>query len=191
MEQNKEEVAGRYTFRLSRQEDVPRIMEIFEEAKSIMRENGNLTQWVDGYPSEGVLLEDIALGNSYVVIDPTSKSIVGTFACIAGEEPTYRTIYEGQCLDDSLPYVTIHRLASTAASHGVAYTVFDFVLSEFYHTASHISNHASPISIRIDTHRDNTIMRHLLLAYGFSYCGIIYLNSGAERLAYQCLLQQP
>jgi hypothetical protein len=42
-------------------------------------------------------------------------------------------------------------------------------------------------NIRIDTHRDNYIMRHCILSYGFRYCGIIYLASGDDRLAYQFL----
>jgi hypothetical protein len=29
------------------------------------------------------------------------------------------------------------------------------------------------------------IMRHNILKHGFTYCGIIYLLSGDERLAYQ------
>jgi RimJ/RimL family protein N-acetyltransferase len=40
-------------------------------------------------------------------------------------------------------------------------------------------------NIRIDTHRDNQIMQHVILKQGFTYCGIIYLLSGDERLAYQ------
>ena len=40
-----------------------------------------------------------------------------------------------------------------------------------------------------DTHgifsRDNKIMQHNILKHGFTYCGIIYLLSGDERLAYQ------
>ncbi|MBQ5456348.1 MAG: GNAT family N-acetyltransferase, partial [Prevotella sp.] len=40
-------------------------------------------------------------------------------------------------------------------------------------------------NIRIDTHRQNVIMRNVLQKYGFRYCGIIYLLDGAERLAYQ------
>ena len=40
-------------------------------------------------------------------------------------------------------------------------------------------------NIRIDTHRDNKIMQHNILKHGFTYCGIIYLLSGDERLAYQ------
>ena len=40
-------------------------------------------------------------------------------------------------------------------------------------------------NIRIDTHRDNRIMQKLISRSGFSYCGIILLADGAERLAYQ------
>ena len=40
-------------------------------------------------------------------------------------------------------------------------------------------------NLRIDTHRDNFIMRHNILKYGFRYCGIIFLESGDERIAYQ------
>jgi RimJ/RimL family protein N-acetyltransferase len=40
-------------------------------------------------------------------------------------------------------------------------------------------------NIRIDTHDDNKTMQHILLKNGFTYCGIIYLKNGDERLAYQ------
>ena len=32
-------------------------------------------------------------------------------------------------------------------------------------------------------------MQHLLSEHGFSYCGIIYLASGDERLAYQRIIK--
>ena len=40
-------------------------------------------------------------------------------------------------------------------------------------------------NIRIDTHRDNLVMQHLLADEGFSYCGVIHCWSGDERLAFQ------
>jgi hypothetical protein len=39
-------------------------------------------------------------------------------------------------------------------------------------------------TIRIDTHRDNFIMKHILAKYGFTECGVIYLESGDPRDAY-------
>ena len=57
-------------------------------------------------------------------------------------------------------------------SHGIFSSIMEFCFS-------HDTN------IRIDTHRDNKIMQHNILKHGFTYCGIIYLLSGDERLAYQ------
>ena len=37
----------------------------------------------------------------------------------------------------------------------------------------------------IENRIDNKIMQHNILKHGFTYCGIIYLLSGDERLAYQ------
>jgi len=53
---------------------------------------------------------------------------------------------------------------------------------EFYEDGEYI---VSIWHLRIDTHRDNKIMQHNLTKHGFSYCGVIYLASGDERLAYQ------
>ena len=39
--------------------------------------------------------------------------------------------------------------------------------------------------LRIDTHKDNLPMQRALAKFGFSYAGIIYIESGAERLAYE------
>ena len=43
------------------------------------------------------------------------------------------------------------------------------------------------MNIRIDTHRNNRIMQHCIDRYGFTCCGIICLESGDERLAYQLI----
>ena len=39
--------------------------------------------------------------------------------------------------------------------------------------------------VRIDTHRDNKTMQHVVTKHGFKRCGIIYLENGAPRIAYQ------
>lgn len=151
-------------------EDIPCVMNIFTAAKQTMRSSGNLHQWTGGYPSESILRNDIENHNSYVVED-AKNHIVATFACIVGEEPTYKMIYEGHWIDDS-PYCTIHRIASIPEVHGVAELAFEYALGKVP-------------SLRIDTHRDNIIMRYILQKSGFKYCGIIYLLNGDERLAYQ------
>lgn len=77
-----------------------------------------------------------------------------------------------QWLDDSQPYHVIHRIASFPEAHGIFHTIMEFAF-------------ARDRNIRIDTHRDNRIMQHNILQHGFSYCGIILLANGDERLAYQ------
>lgn len=161
------------TIRPATERDIPAMMALFEEAKGIMRADGNMSQWTGGYPQEEVVLRDISSGHSYIIEDGGVP--VGTFAFIPGVEPTYLSIYEGEWLDADAPYATIHRLASTPRGHGVARACFDWC-------ASRCPN------LRIDTHRDNSIMRHVVTSWGFLYCGIIYLASGDERLAYQKLM---
>ena len=158
------------TVRPATLEDVPVIMWLIEEARGIMRSCGNVNQWIGGYPSEATIVEDINNAHCYLCLDPDGE-IVASFAFIPGPEPTYKEIYDGNWLDDS-PYDVVHRLASTVSSHGVFKDVRDYCMG--------VAG-----NLRIDTHRDNVIMRHVIERYGFTYCGIIYLLSGDERLAYQ------
>ena len=148
------------------------IMKVMDAAKTIMRQSGNMHQWGDGYPSESAINADIERNGSFVVED--DGRIVGYFAFLPSPEPTYDIIYDGEWLDDQQPYHVVHRIASYSDAHGIFTTIMDYCFS-------HDTN------IRIDTHRDNTIMQHVILKYGFTYCGIIYLLSGDERLAYQML----
>ena len=145
-------------------------MEVVAAAKKIMRSDGNKSQWVGGYPSEDNILADISKGHGFVVED--DGRVVGYFAFIQSPEPTYDKIYEGQWLDDTLPYHVVHRIASFPEVHGVFKSIMDWCFAQDH-------------NIRIDTHRDNKIMQHNILKTGFTYCGIIYLASGDERLAYQ------
>lgn len=150
--------------------DIPEIMKVVDAAKGIMRQSGNMHQWGEGYPSEAVIVADMERNGGFVVED--EKKIVGYFAFLQSPEPTYAKIYEGKWIDDTLPYHVVHRIASNPDAHGIFSSIMDFCFS-------HDTN------IRIDTHRDNKIMQHVILKQGFSYCGIIYLLSGDERLAYQ------
>ena len=150
--------------------DIPEIMKVVDAAKGIMRQSGNMHQWGEGYPSEAVIAADMERNGGFVVED--EKKIVGYFAFLQSPDPTYAKIYEGKWIDDTLPYHVVHRIASNPDAHGIFSSIMDFCFS-------HDTN------IRIDTHRDNKIMQHVILKQGFSYCGIIYLLSGDERLAYQ------
>ena len=152
--------------------DIPRLMEIFADARAFMAENGNASQWGDGYPHEEDIQNDIRRGVSYVVMD--GDTVVGTFAFILGEDPTYRIIEDGAWADDPRPYGTIHRLAAARGAHGIA----DACLSYCEQQTGHL---------RADTHRDNRVLQHFLTSRGFTYRGIIYVRNHSPRLAYQRL----
>lgn len=160
--------------RLIRKAELPadgeRIMEVFAAAKGIMRASGNMHQWGEGYPSLEAVRADIRQGGAYVVEE--AGVIVGYFAFLPSPEPTYARIYDGCWTDDSRPYHVIHRIASMPETRGVFGSIIDYCL-------------ARDGNLRIDTHRDNRIMQHLVLKHGFAYCGIIFLANGDERLAYQ------
>ena len=158
------------TIRIATEHDQPRILELIEYGRQKMRQMGNIEQWTDGNPNAELFVEDIRQGNSYVVEE--GGVAVATFAFIEGPDITYDNIYGGKWVDDMRPYFVVHRMASMPGVHGIFNDVLDYCLK-------HTDN------IRIDTHRQNHLMRHALEKYGFDYCGIIYLLDGAERLAYQ------
>lgn len=151
-------------------DDMAAIMRVIEAAKGIMRSSGNMHQWIDGYPSEEVIRADMSSKAGFVM--ETGGEVVAYFAFLPSPEPTYATIYDGQWLDDTQPYHVVHRIASYPYVHGVFRDIMDYCF-------------AIDSNIRIDTHRENSIMQHVVTMYGFAYCGIIYLKNGDERLAYQ------
>lgn len=164
------------TIRATRKEDIQRLEEIFSQARQTMREDGNVNQWPGTYPGEEAVLLDMGRGCSYVIED-SEGVIVGTFAFIPGIEPTYLKIYEGAWIREDEPYATIHRIAAAHGSHGIARTCFKWSLEQ--------CRQRGIAGLRIDTHKDNRIMRHCVEKAGFEYRGIIHLLNGDERLAYQ------
>ena len=158
--------------REARLTDITDIMLVMEAAKKIMRSSGNMHQWEDGYPSEAVIFSDMEKHDGFVIDD--AGRIVGSFAFLPSPEPTYSKIYHGEWLEDTLSYHVIHRIASYPDVHGIFSSVMDFCFS-------------LDANIRIDTHKDNRIMQHNIEKHGFTYCGIINLANGDERLAYQKL----
>ena len=154
--------------RLAEPSDLPAILSIYEIARRFMRENGNPTQWGDSNPPRAVLEEDIRLGRLYV--DIQDGAIHSVFAFILGEEPTYAHI-EGAWINDA-PYGTIHRIAGDGTVKGAFGRCMEFCK-------------ARSGELRIDTHENNRVMRHLIAKHGFLECGIIYVADGSPRIAYQ------
>ena len=149
--------------------DLPQIDKIYTDAKTFMRENGNPNQWKGDYPNAFDAEQDIKDEIGYVCEE--NDEILGVFAFKIGVESTYNKIFDGKWQND-LPYAFMHRIAVKYHGKGIV----DFCINECF---KHFPN------LKIDTHRDNIPMQKALSKFGFSYCGIIYLLSGDERLAYQ------
>ena len=150
--------------------DLDVILNIIEEARSIMRENGNTTQWTNGYPSSETIMEDILNNQAFVCI--TDDEVVGYFCLMLGNnpDPNYNII-EGNWLNNN-PYGVIHRLASARTVKGIAQKAFDFAFTK--------TN-----NVRVDTLHENIPMQNFLKKNGFTYCGVIYVSDGTPRDAFQ------
>ena len=156
--------------RNSRKEDLDDIMNIYQSARRFMRDNGNETQWWDGYPPRELIESDIENGVGYVAED--NGEVVAAFAFYQNySDPTYLNIYNGQWLNNE-PYSVIHRIAVKYNGRSIAGECIKYC-------AERSEN------LKIDTHKDNIPMQRLLEKCGFKYCGIIYISTGAERIAYQ------
>lgn len=159
-----------YIVRNAHWEDLPRIEEIYAYARGFMAQTGNPNQWGKTTPQTRQLEEDICKGNLYVMVN--KNRIHGVFYFFIGEDPTYSVIYDGAWHSDT-PYGTIHRIAGDG-SGGVLATAVAFGKQRIHH-------------LRIDTHEDNKIMQKAIAKQGFSRCGIIHLENGSPRIAYDLL----
>lgn len=148
--------------------DLNEVLHLFANARKFMEENGNKTQWVNGYPQKSVLEKDILKGHSYVCID--QEKIVGTFYFAIENDPTYSKIDQGSWLNDA-PYGVVHRITTDRSTKGIGAFCINWCLSQWD-------------NIRVDTHENNVPMDRLLQKCGFSKCGIIYIANGDERIAY-------
>lgn len=152
--------------------DIDTIMAIYEHARAFMADHGNPTQWGPrSWPPRALVLQDLEQGRSYVC--EQDGRIVGTFFYDSGTdiEETYRTMEGGSWSFDK-PYGVIHRIASAGTVKGFGQFCIDWALNQCDY-------------LRIDTHRDNVVMRNLLDKLGFRYCGIIYVENGTSpRMAY-------
>lgn len=164
-----ESMGGKRVIRLAKIEDMNRIMEVYAIARRYMADNGNAGQWGASHPPREMLEQDIRNGQLFA--DTEGDEIHGVFMFAIGPEPTYSYIEDGAWKNDEL-YGTIHRIAGDGVMRGVFGRCLEFCKGR-------ISN------VRIDTHSNNHTMRHLIEKSGFKRCGIIYVEDGSPRIAYQ------
>ncbi len=151
--------------------DLPRILEIYAQARQFMLKNGNPRQWYNrNWPPEHLLRQDIAEGNSYVCEDAGEIAAVFYFTFGHRIDPTYAHIENGAWIGQD-DYGVVHRIASVKEGAG------SFCIRWAFRRCGHL---------RIDTHADNIPMQCLLRKLGFSHCGTIYVGEDSDpRLAFE------
>jgi len=161
----------KWFIRKAEKSDLPGVLHVYACARKFMAETGNGTQWGDTYPPSALLEEDIEKGRLYVTEE--DGDIHGAFVFFIGDEPAYAKIERGAWLSDGT-YGVIHRVAGDGCLHGILRGILAFCEEKTSH-------------LRIDTHENNKVMRHLLEKNGFRFCGIIYVEDGTQRIAYEHL----
>ena len=167
-------------FKKAKIEELDQIMRIIRKAQEQFRKDG-IDQWQDNYPNEEIIGADIERGESYILLK--DGEVIGTVYLSFEEESDYDKIYEGAWISQE-PYAVIHRLAVDLERKGQG------LASVIMEEAVKMSQERGFKSIKVDTHRENKAMQRLLLKNGFQNCGLIYLKDGAERLAFEKIIDQ-
>lgn len=153
---------------LAQTTDIPVIMQLFQKARKYMIANNNSSQWGDNYPTIDIIEEDINKQQTYLCT--INNKIEGVFSLINKPDPTYTTITGRGWLNDNT-YLTLHRIASSGNYKGMGEKLIEWSYQQLP-------------NLRIDTHKDNKPMLHLLKKLNFIYCGTITVEDGTERLAF-------
>lgn len=160
--------------------DLPDVMRIIADAQADFRARG-IDQWQNGYPNEQVIRGDIERGESYVVT--RGGQVVATAMITFAPDPNYATIYDGEwLLPAAACYATIHRIAVALSARGQG--LAEWIVGQ----AERMCRKRGADSLRIDTHRDNRSMQRVAEKCAMTHCGTIFLADGAERLAYEKIM---
>jgi RimJ/RimL family protein N-acetyltransferase len=147
-------------------EELDLVCDIIEDGKKQLADAG-IDQWQNEYPNRNVIKGDIEDGRA-VIYNSDDHETLGVAAVIEAPDHAYDTL-QGEWQTETDKYVTVHRVAIFSHHQGKGYAsqlfrdLFDYIAE----------NHPEAESIRIDTHRDNAKMQHLIEKFGFVKAGQI------------------
>ena len=110
-----------------------------------------------------IFLRDVENGTSYVL----------------EENGKVAAIYQGAWKVKAERYAFLHRIAVSGACKGQG------IPTLFFQELERQARDQGLPCLRGDTHRDNKIMQRVMEKNGLSYRGVIYLEDGGERLAFE------
>lgn len=167
-------------FRKSTLSDVKKIMEIIKQAQESLKELG-IDQWQDNYPNSKVIENDINNDCSYIL--KKNNEIISTIAISFDGEENYENISEGEWITGSnSKYAVIHRVAASNSVRGSG------IANKLFKYAENLCKENNIPSVKIDTHEGNIPMQKFLNKNGYKYCGVIYLENGDKRVAFEKVL---
>lgn len=161
--------------------DVDKIVSIFAEARGTMAKLG-IDQWQDGYPTREIACEDVALSRSYVC--DIDGEVCATCVLQLGGDVNYDVIERGEWHsgNENRAYLAVHRVAISVARRGQG------IAERLISYAADFARERGLASLRIDTHEGNVVMRRMLEKNGFTCCGVIRLENGDPRVAYERII---
>lgn len=148
------------------------ILPIIKDAQAYLKSNG-VDQWQDGFPNLETLTQDITSRESFLLYkndEPVAFEVLSF-----EREELYHNPLEGS-LKLKGKYATLHRTAVKASARGKGISHFMFDFAAKYSKASGIK------ILRIDTHKDNKVMQHIIAREGFTYCELVTLLPGVDRM---------
>ena len=166
-EQGRKKLTGPVTYRAASREDIPRILEIVQDARESLA-RFHIDQWQGAYPDAARFEEDIRLGQCFVLMH--GADIPAFFVLSPLPEPGYDAITDGRWSAD-LPYCVLHRAAAAKEYRGSG------AAQALIRCAEEQARAYGLKCIRVDTHRKNKPMQALLRESGFRYRGNILVDS--------------
>lgn len=148
-------------------------MALIDQAKAFLKQQG-VDQWQSGYPDRDCIAADLATEKGYFCVE--DGTVVGYLCIDFDGEPAYASLHGTWLTQEA--YVVVHRMAldDRVKGRGLASRAFTLV--------EELAREKGVHSFKVDTDRDNRIMRHLLEKNGFSYCGTIRFDN-SEKVAFE------
>ena len=164
--------------RKAKNTELEKIVIIIEDGREFLRQQ-RINQWQHGFPSKETIEQDIKEQTSYVY--EIDRNIVAT-AMLTNYDRDYENYPTLWSKCDN--YLVIHRIATikNKRNQGVG--------RQFLSAIVEFAKKENIDYIRIDTHKDNKIMRKFLSNFGFVELGGIKLTmknnlDNKERIAYE------
>ena len=172
------------TYRPAVLEDVPRILEIVQDARESLGRFG-IDQWQGPYPGAERFEEDIRLGQCFIV--EHDGETAAFFVLSTLPEPSYDDITDGKWSAD-LPCCVLHRAAVAKEYRGSGMS------QALMRCADEQARAYGLKCIRVDTHRKNKPMQNLLRESGYRYRGNILVEAepghDPHRQAFEKILKE-